>query len=69
MIDLSPEAIDIRLRSAACLAEPLLAAGLQVDRTRQQGGVDLSPEAIDRRLREVSELRAVCLELGRLRDR
>jgi len=68
MIDLSPEAIDIRLRSAACLAQPLLT--LQpADHARHKAGVDLSPEAIDRRLREVSELRAVCLELGRLRDR
>jgi hypothetical protein len=72
MSDLSPEAIDRRLKVAARLAAPLLAAECgtaEASRVKRQSVVDLSPEAIDARLRQVSELRAVCLELGRLKDR
>lgn len=68
MIDMSPGAVDRRLRRAARLAEALLdqqrdrgAAG----KARREHVVDMSPEAVDRRLREVSELRALCLSLRR----
>lgn len=55
-VDMSPEAIDRRLRLAAELS-----AGLTPATPR----VDMSPEAIDRRLREASELAAACAALAR----
>jgi hypothetical protein len=58
--DMSPPAIDARLRRASALAD------LRSEH-RLHAKIDMSPAAIVRRLREVERLRRLCLELGRLR--
>jgi hypothetical protein len=52
-VDMSPEAIEARLREVSRLRD-----------ARRLLEVDMSPEAIERRLRKVSELRDLCKKLG-----
>lgn len=56
--DMSAKAITQRLRTVGRLAnlDP---------NTRFESKIDLTPEGIARRLRRVSELRRLCLSLGR----
>jgi hypothetical protein len=57
MVDMSPEAIDARLREACALSDALEGPGPQA--------VSMSAEAITQRLREWAELTRMCLLLGR----
>jgi hypothetical protein len=59
-VEMSPAAIDARLRRAAQLADL---------RTEQRLAckIDMSPRTIAARLREVERLRRLCLELAKLR--
>lgn len=76
MADMSPGAVDRRLRQVASLVRAAVALPehapeqqRRIDAVlRQHGerGVSMSPEAVDRRLREVAELLRLCLELGRV---
>lgn len=59
-VDMSPEAVDQRLRSMAA------ASSLQTAR-RLETKVDMSPAAVTRRLRKQSMLRSACLRFARLR--
>ncbi len=57
MVDMSPEAIEARLREACALSDALEGPGPQA--------VSMSAEAVTQRLREWSELTRMCLLLGR----
>lgn len=59
--DMSPAAIDARLRRVSALADLRPEARLEAK-------LDMSAEGIDRRLRQVSELRRLCLALGSAPD-
>ncbi len=58
-VDMSPEAVSVRLRAAADLAD------LRADR-RLFAKLDMRPSAISQRLRQVAQLRSLCLRLGRV---
>ena len=74
MIDMSPEAVDGRLRRVALLEQAARQspghvvyqrdALLAARRMLPKSSVDMSPEAIESRLRDVSQLRRLCLELA-----
>ena len=56
--DMSPDAINARLREVSRLRDERIARAAEV--------LDMSPEAITRRLRRVSRLRDACLQLRAL---
>jgi hypothetical protein len=56
-LDMSPSAIDARLRHVSVLSDSITSEQLI------EAKIDMSPPAISRRLREVSELRDLCLRL------
>ncbi len=55
-VDMSPQAVEERLREASCLSPLPLAPAPHVD---------MSPQAVEARLREWAELSRFCLDLAR----
>lgn len=56
-VDMSPAAIEERIRSASSLS-------CLRPETRLDAKLDMSPEGVARRIREASQLRALCLMLS-----